>query len=77
MEESNLSEEIQNIMDLAKESGYEENTLKPILEGVFKHRLFRGQQLEVIMRILAGKSTLAILPTGKFFYKLFKIGGKA
>ena len=34
------------------------------LESVFGYKGFRGQQLRVVKNIMAGQSTLAILPTG-------------
>lgn len=34
---------------------------------VFGYKGFRGQQLQVIKNVMAGQSTLAILPTGEQF----------
>lgn len=39
--------------------------LAECLKSAFGYGGFRGQQLEVIRRVLEGKSTLAVLPTGK------------
>ena len=39
--------------------------LAECLESAFGYGAFRGQQLEVVRRVLEGKSTLAVLPTGK------------
>ena len=37
------------------------------LETVFGYKGFRGQQLRVVKNVMAGQSTLAILPTGEQF----------
>lgn len=39
--------------------------LAECLKSAFGHGDFRGQQLEVVRRVLEGKSTLAVMPTGK------------
>ena len=39
-------------------------TLAELLSSAFGHGGFRGQQLQVVRRVLDAKSTLAILPTG-------------
>ena len=39
--------------------------LAECLKSAFGYGAFRGQQLEVVRRVLEGKSTLAVLPTGK------------
>ena len=39
--------------------------LAECLKSAFGYGGFRGQQLEVVRRVLEGKSTLAVLPTGK------------
>lgn len=44
--------------------GLTEEVLESCLTSVFGYKGFRGQQLDVIRRVLAGQSTLAILPTG-------------
>jgi hypothetical protein len=38
--------------------------LTALLKGVFGHAAFRGRQLELIRAVLAGRSTLGVLPTG-------------
>ena len=38
--------------------------LTALLRAVFGHRAFRGRQLELIRAVLAGRSTLGVLPTG-------------
>jgi hypothetical protein len=38
--------------------------LTGLLRGVFGHAAFRGRQLELIRSVLAGRSTLGVLPTG-------------
>ena len=42
-----------------------EARLSELLHSVMGFRDFRGRQLEVIQRVLAGQSTLAVLPTGR------------
>ena len=41
-----------------------DDVLAGCLESVFGYGAFRGQQLEVVRRVLDGHSTLAVLPTG-------------
>ena len=45
--------------------GLTEERLAECLKSAFGYGGFRGQQLEVVRRVLEGKSTLAVLPTGK------------
>ena len=40
------------------------NTPQTLLHTYFKHAQFRPGQLEIIDAVLAGKDTLALLPTG-------------
>ena len=42
-----------------------DDRLAESLESAFGYGAFRGQQLEVVRRVLDGKSTLAVLPTGE------------
>lgn len=42
--------------------------LAECLKSAFGYGGFRGQQLEVVRRVLDGKSTLAVLPTGKLLH---------
>lgn len=41
-----------------------EEALTEVAQKVFGFEGFRGLQLPIIQRIMAGKSTLAIMPTG-------------
>ncbi len=45
-----------------------EERLKGLLQSVMGFGEFRGRQLEVVRRVLAGRSTLAVLPTGEQWY---------
>ena len=49
--------------------------LAECLKSAFGYGGFRGQQLEVVRRVLEGKSTLAVLPTGKTIAPI-KLGQK-
>lgn len=42
-----------------------DDRLADCLKSAFGYGGFRGQQLEVVRRVLDGKSTLAVLPTGE------------
>lgn len=44
--------------------GLTDNVLADVLKSAFGYGGFRGQQLEVVRRVLEAKSTLAVLPTG-------------
>lgn len=59
------SVEVQALVAASAEHGHNEASLQGVLTTVFKHTSFRGHQLDVIQQVLAGKSILAIMPTGK------------
>ena len=45
--------------------GLTDEALADSLKAAFGYGAFRGQQLEVVRRVLDGTSTLAVLPTGQ------------
>lgn len=45
--------------------GLTDEALVDCLKAAFGYGAFRGQQLEVVRRVLDAKSTLAVLPTGQ------------
>lgn len=51
-----------------------EDALTETLQGAFGFPAFRGLQLQVIQSVLAGHSTLAVLPTGPFLILLYSHG---
>lgn len=52
-------------LELAEARAGNAEPLLRVLQQAFGHAQFRSRQLEVILRILNGTSTLAILPTGE------------
>lgn len=48
-----------------------EEALTEVVQKVFGFQGFRGLQLRIIQRMMAGQSTLAIMPTGAFLCKVF------
>ena len=59
-----LPEPAAAILKRARDGVPSDEELESLLQSVFRHDGFRGQQLRVIQRVLTGQSTLAVLPTG-------------
>ena len=59
-----ICEEVRQSIELARTGSCSEQALESLLQTVFGHKEFRGPQLQIVQRILGGRSTLAILPTG-------------
>ena len=57
-------EEVNQAVESCRHEGFQDEALRTLLKKVFKHDDFRGSQLEIVRRVLDGKSTLAVLPTG-------------